>query len=407
MCNCSHAVSVCEKFRPPPPSPPAIFHRQTTRQSLPGSGLVQIELNTISCAFAALGTKVVELHRHLAESGFVPDVAECGDAEALAREFPVSDALGGVAAGLAAACAAAAPGAEGAVVVMVVQPGEKNSFDQSILAATLQRAHGVRTLRRTLAELGPQAAGVGAAARELWIEDDADETTPPAPPAKVRVGVVYYRAGYTPRDYPGEAEWDARLALERTSAAKCPTVGYQLAGTKKVQQVLAAQGALVPYLADQAERDAVRATFAGLWPLDGDRAAVDAVVARAIADPPHFVLKPQREGGGNNLYDAAMVEALRTLPRAELEAHILMERVYPPATAAYIVRRDAAVRVDRCVSELGVFTVFIASGSRASGNLNVSLNEGAGYILRTKSATDADGGVAAGVAVMDSVQLQH
>lgn len=56
------------------------------------------------------------------------------------------------------------------------------------------------------------------------------------------VAVVYFRAGYSPADYFGRAEWDARLKLERSTAIKSPSIGYHLAGTKKVQQVLAQEG---------------------------------------------------------------------------------------------------------------------------------------------------------------------
>jgi hypothetical protein len=44
------------------------------------------------------------------------------------------------------------------------------------------------------------------------------------------VSVVYFRAGYTPNDYPGKDEWAARLLIEQSSAVKCPSVAYQLAG---------------------------------------------------------------------------------------------------------------------------------------------------------------------------------
>jgi glutathione synthase len=56
------------------------------------------------------------------------------------------------------------------------------------------------------------------------------------------VAVAYFRAGYTPTDYPSETEWQARLLLERCNAIKCPSVAYQLAGTKKLQQVIALPG---------------------------------------------------------------------------------------------------------------------------------------------------------------------
>jgi hypothetical protein len=56
--------------------------------------------------------------------------------------------------------------------------------------------------------------------------------------------VVYFRAGYSPRHYPTEKEWEARLLLERSTASLSPGVAYQLVGTKKVQQCLASPGAL-------------------------------------------------------------------------------------------------------------------------------------------------------------------
>lgn len=56
------------------------------------------------------------------------------------------------------------------------------------------------------------------------------------------MAVVYFRAGYAPEDYFGQSEWDARLKLERSKAIKSPNIAYHLAGTKKVQQVLAEEG---------------------------------------------------------------------------------------------------------------------------------------------------------------------
>ncbi len=39
-------------------------------------------------------------------------------------------------------------------MVMVVQPGERNAYDQQWLQTRLWERHGVRTLRRTLAQVG-------------------------------------------------------------------------------------------------------------------------------------------------------------------------------------------------------------------------------------------------------------
>lgn len=52
------------------------------------------------------------------------------------------------------------------------------------------------------------------------------------------------------------------------------------------------------------------------------------MLARAEAAPDDFVLKPQREGGGNNLYGAEL--AARLAQREGLAAFILMQRIRPP-----------------------------------------------------------------------------
>lgn len=131
------------------------------------------------------------------------------------------------------------------------------------------------------------------------------------------VSVAYYRAGYTPDDYPTESEWAARLLIERSFAIKCPSIGQHLAGTKKVQQVLAAPAMLARFV--NPEQAAVLSScFAGLHGLDETGGAeVERAVRAALDSPEAYVLKPQREGGGNNLYGEEMATALSEMPAAE------------------------------------------------------------------------------------------
>lgn len=86
------------------------------------------------------------------------------------------------------------------------------------------------------------------------------------------MGLVYFRAGYSPDNYPTDKEWSARLTLEQSTALKCPWIGLQLANTKKVQQVLDQAGIVEKYLPDQTAEahKAVRATFADLWGLENN-----------------------------------------------------------------------------------------------------------------------------------------
>ena len=80
------------------------------------------------------------------------------------------------------------------------------------------------------------------------------------------VSVAYFRAGYTPNDYPTENEWAARRVIEQSSAVKCPNTGYQLAGTKAIQASLCLPGVLERFLTVE-ESVELRRCFAAQYSL--------------------------------------------------------------------------------------------------------------------------------------------
>lgn len=71
-----------------------------------------------------------------------------------------------------------------------------------------------------------------------------------------------------------------------------------------------------------------------------------------------FVLKPQREGGGNNIYGADIRrEMLKMKNSKERTAWILMELIKPPVTKNYMVRPGGpeVPSLVEVVSELGIY----------------------------------------------------
>lgn len=78
----------------------------------------------------------------------------------------------------------------------------------------------------------------------------------------MEVAIVYMRSCYKPSDYEGDDDWKTRLMMEKSRAVMCPTAAYQLAGTKKVQQVLAAPGMVERFIKDAAAVERIRSTFA-------------------------------------------------------------------------------------------------------------------------------------------------
>ena len=81
---------------------------------------------------------------------------------------------------------------------------------------------------------------------------------------------------------------------------------------------------------------------------------------KAMKAPSRYVVKPQREGGGNNIYGDEIVSFLKSIESStERDAFIMMDRIHPPITTNYMVRPATPVRLVNCISELGIFGYII------------------------------------------------
>ena len=71
-----------------------------------------------------------------------------------------------------------------------------------------------------------------------------------------------------------QVEWDARERVESSLAIKCPSVDYQLVGTKKIQQVLADPKILSRFCSPE-DSALLFKCMAGIWALgtEADEAA--------------------------------------------------------------------------------------------------------------------------------------
>ena len=175
-----------------------------------------------------------------------------------------------------------------------------------------------------------------------------------------------------------------------------------------MQQVLTQPGILEEYLCDkkwgedvfsQDDVNIIKDSWMEMWGLDADDGTSK---ARTLASS--LVLKPQREGGGNNIYKDDIPAFLDTLPPKEREAWIAMELIVPPqGTSNYLVRAgggwEGAVRTE-VVSEIGIFGWALFGGA----DLKVKERE-VGWLVRTKGKDSNEGGVAAGFSVLDSLLL--
>jgi len=272
-------------------------------------------------------------------------------------------------------------------ILFVVEDITYNICDQRMLEfEILKQNPKVRIIRKSMTEIGKESTLDSG--KRLLIDG-------------LEIAVIYFRAAYAPKYYPSELEWDARLLMERSMAIKCPSIQYQLAGTKKIQQVLAVPGILEQFLSSKDQVDALREVFTGIFSIDTSDPNAEEAIEMGIRSPFKYVLKPQREGGGNNIYDDEVKTHLEKIRHStERDAWILMEKINPPLQKNYMIRpgQDEPIFTDM-VSELGIYGVVIGDAD------NITTNETVGHMLRTKVSSANEAGVSAGNGALDGVIL--
>ena len=105
-----------------------------------------------------------------------------------------------------------------------------------------------------------KALAVRAAVRLLWRCPGSAAFMPCAACMRATLLLLVRRPGIKTHQRPSCA---CREMLERSTAAQCPSVPYQLAGAKKVQQDLAGPGVVERFVEGQQEAQLIRACFAG------------------------------------------------------------------------------------------------------------------------------------------------
>ena len=145
-----------------------------------------------------------------------------------------------------------------------------------------------------------------------------------------------------------------------------------------------------------------------MYPLDGSLVGQDAIaLASNQVKSQKYVLKPQREGGGNNIYGIDIPPFLKSLGDDErkFKSYILMELIEPPALRNSIFR-NGELKTGQVIGELGIFGVCLwTNPSAEEERTKVLENYEGGFLLRTKGHESHEGGVAAGFGSIDSPLL--
>jgi len=331
------------------------------------SALRQVELNTVSASFPFLITQLARLHQTLSEQNILKQIIPNNPLD------PVVDAF---------AKAVQDYGSTEAVMLMVSQPAESNRFDQLGLEQLLWEKYKIQTLRKTLTEIYENGS-----LREGHLIL-----------AGKKVALTYYRAGYTPDDFRTSEALKGRQLIEASSTIQVPDLPMQLAGMKKIQQVLTHQEILSAFASEEITKRFLN-TFAAMHTLDEIIETPDGALSAsewASRNPEKYVLKPQREGGGNNYFGKDIPIKMADMQPEEKDAYVLMEKIEAETDPAILVVNGNAETLTS-VSEIGRYGICFAD------NGGVESNEDVGYLVRTKAENVDEGGVCAGFACLNSL----
>jgi len=331
--------------------------------------------------------------------------------------------------------------------LMITENLEKNCIDQlgviKAIGKALENDEGFKRvipLQRTISYLllayREQRLVIDDNSSLILIDIDSQQNR-----IEKEICVVYWRMFYDPSHVSEGKDkndlWNLRRLIERSTALKIPSIGGQLAGAKEIQKKLSSREVVEQFLPlsyfdnrveiQQLAIDLVmECTAKQIDPLQ------DMDLFERVVGPEKYqwVLKPQREGGGNNYFSDKMVDKMMEL-KENIQTHnrgsayVLMELLKPPPHKSIVldIKVDSiGLRSFNADSELGIYSAYAACRCQSakigtSNALNglgplssltipglISLNTG-GNLLRTKPYDQDEGGIYKGYGWLDSALL--
>lgn len=194
--------------------------------------------------------------------------------------------------------------------------------------------------------------------------------------------------------------------IELSTAIKCPNIDTFLCTFKVFQYYLQKPEILAKFLPEPLIANDISRFFAKIYYLkDMNSEQIISLFQQIRADSHKFIVKPQKEGGGNNYYDE---QILKLLPPSEngdvdninqeLKNSLVMERINPPEFETYVLHENKLKKITG-ISEVSVYGIILSTGDN-----KVILNQNSGFLIRTKDKSVQEGGIISG---FSSVDLPH
>ena len=269
------------------------------------------------------------------------------------------------------------------IIVFVVQKNETNIFDQCSISDDLYNKYKIATKRLTLNEI-----------KKNCVQDEKGNLTIDGK----LISMFYFRAGYCESDFQDEESWQGRELIELSTAIKVPDINTFLTTFKVFQYELSKPHVMKHYCDNELIINDILRFFGGIYYIrDMNDEAKKELFSKIKSDPTKYILKPMREGGGNNVYGDKLKELIPeegNEPGDLLKVSVIVDKI-DSAVHESIVLRNEKISFQNSVSEFSIYGIVLS-------NENIfKINKSSSFLVRTKNKDEIEGGIMEGAGAVD------
>ena len=269
------------------------------------------------------------------------------------------------------------------IIIFVVQKNETNIFDQYSLSDELYNKYKIHSIRMTLEEIKNKC--IQDENGNLLLNDKL-------------ISLFYFRASYCENDFPNEEAWQGRELIELSTAIKVPDINTFLTTFKIFQYELSKPQILMHYIQNELIINDILRFFGNIYYIRDMSAENITDLFNKIKDnPDKYILKPMREGGGNNITGEKLKELIvanETNISDLIKNSVIVDKI-DSYTHESLVIRDEKIKMQNSISEYSAYGIILTNEN------NIIINKSVSFLVRTKNQDSIEGGIIEGAGAID------
>ena len=269
------------------------------------------------------------------------------------------------------------------IVIFIIQKNETNIFDQYSLSDELYNKYNLLSIRFTLEEVKSKC--IQDKNGNLFLDGKL-------------ISLFYFRAGYCENDYPNEESWKSRELIELSTAIKVPDINTFLTTFKIFQYELSKPKILMKYCDSELIINDILRFFGDIYNIrDMPVNEIKELFNKIKNEPEKYILKPMKEGGGNNITADKLKELI---PDEDSEiSDLIKNSVIVKKIESYehegLILKNEKINLQNSISEYSIYGIVLTE------NDNFIMNKSVSFLLRTKDKDNVEGGIIEGAGAID------